>query len=123
MNEQFITYHDNDNNINILNIKYIVACYNDNKNTILTSKKLVNDNVNIIIKETPEKLYGKILKLNNNDFIKLHFQNNKVIIINKKIITYCIKKNDKTKISIEHEKLAAFYVIEPVEKIIELINK
>lgn len=51
MNEQFITYHDNDNNINILNIKYIVACYNDNKNTILTSKKLVNDNVNIIIKE------------------------------------------------------------------------
>lgn len=106
MNEQFITYHDN-----------------DNKNTILTSKKLVNDDVNIIIKETPEKLYGKILKLNNNDFIKLHFQNNEVIIINKKFITNCHNKNDKTKISIEHEKLAAFYVIEPVEKIIELINK
>lgn len=123
MNEQFITYHDNDNNINILNIKYIVACYNDNKNIILTSKKLVNDNVNIIIKETPEKLYGKILKLNNNDFIKLHFQNNKVIIINKKFITYCINKNHITKISIEHEKVAVFYVIEPIEKIIELINK
>ena len=124
MNEQFITYHDNDNNINILNIKYIVACANENKNkniySIILFKKLAK--YNILSKETPEKLFKKITELGNNDFIKLHLPNNKVVIINKRFIIDCTKEKNKTKISIDSNTLNYIYVIEPIEKIIELIN-
>lgn len=120
MNSKFITYHDPDNKINILNIDVIDVCYSDSCKTKIHYKS-VDTRLQEYVIETPEKLWNKIKNI-SDDFVKLHFSSNEVVLINKQSIIRVFKDNSRTKISLSSNEISNIYVAESVEKVLELLN-
>lgn len=119
----FITVHDEDNDIILINIKYIYRItVQDEKDSIIIYN-YDNDNSLLHIKETPDKLYNKLKDKGYINFIKLHDENNYPEIINLNYISIFMKDDDHVECKFNDDYYTnAIPVIEKIEKIEEIIN-
>lgn len=126
LKNNFILVHDNnDNSPIVINEKYIIKIYTNDKNETLVC---INNNIcdddsieSISINENPEKVYNQLTKSN---YIKVHsIVDNSIIILSIKDIIAVYKDIDsysKTVTNIELCDSTNYGVHESVETIIKL---
>lgn len=119
----FITVHDEDNDIIIINIKNIYRITVQDEKEPIIIYNYDNGELLLHIKETPDKLYNKLKDKGYINFIKLHDENNYPEIINLNYISSFMKDDDHVECKFNDDYYTeAIPVIEKIEKIEEIVN-